>query len=32
MAAYARAGGNDDKRRETRGYGRLLSRAKAYQL
>jgi len=32
MAAYARAGGNNEKRCETRGYGRLLSRAKAYQL
>jgi len=32
MAAYARAGGNNEEKRETRGYGRLLSRAKAYQL
>jgi len=32
MAAYARAGGNNEERCETRGYGRLLSRAKAYQL
>jgi len=32
MAAYARAGGNDDERRKTRGYGRLPSHAKAYQL
>jgi len=32
MAAYARAGGNNKERRKTRGYGRLPSRAKAYQL
>jgi len=32
MAAYAHAGGNNKERRETRGYRRLLSRAKAYQL
>jgi hypothetical protein len=32
MAAYARTGGNNKERCETRGYGRLLSRAKAYQL
>ena len=32
MAAYAYAGGNNKKRRETRGYKRLSSYAKAYQL
>ena len=32
MAAYARTGGNDKERYETRGYKRLLSRTKAYQL
>jgi len=32
MAAYARTGGNNEERRKTRGYGRLPSRAKAYQL
>jgi len=31
-AAYAHAGGNNEERRKTRGYGRLPSRAKAYQL
>jgi hypothetical protein len=32
MAAYARTGRNNKERYETRGYGRLLGRAKAYQL
>jgi len=31
-AAYAYTGGNNEERRKTRGYGRLLSCAKAYQL
>ena len=32
MAAYTYAGGNNNKRRETRGYRRLPSRTKVYQL
>jgi hypothetical protein len=32
MVAYARTGGNNKERYETRGYRRLLGRAKAYQL
>jgi hypothetical protein len=32
MVAYARTSGNNKERCETRGYGRLLSRTKAYQL